>query len=171
MGAGKGRSRRIQATARRPSRPPPKPGERRPVMISIQPEWSRLIQNGTKTVELRRQRSGCEPGTKVAIYTSFPVKRVEAIATVAAVHALAPDELWQTVGAQSATSREDFFSYLGDLNVAYGIELSDVQPVTPFALGRSGPQSWRYLFADEPEGQEVIAACEMQQPSEGSEIS
>jgi predicted transcriptional regulator len=50
--------------------------------------------------------------TKLAIYTSFPVKRVEATATVSAVHALSPNELWQLVGPQSATDYDEFFEYL-----------------------------------------------------------
>jgi predicted transcriptional regulator len=126
--------------------------------MSIQPQFSKLIQDGTKTVELRRKRSGCEAGTPVVIYTSFPVKRVEAKATVKAVFALPPEELWQAVGEASASTYEAFMGYVGDLDVAYGIELEDVQTIPAFALESSGPQSWRYLFADEPATQSVLAA-------------
>jgi len=149
----------IHRQSRRPSRPPPRPGECRPVLMSIQPQWSRLIQDGTKTIELRRQRSGCEPGTKVAIYTSFPVKRVEALATVATVHALPPEKLWRAVGSRSASTRDDFFNYLGDLDVAYGIEFSDVKLLTPLPLDRPGPQSWCYLWLDRDVDKSILEAC------------
>ena len=144
---------------RRPPRPAPKPGERRPVLMSIQPHWSRLVQSAAKPVELRRQRSGCEPGTPLVIYTSQPVKRVEAVATVKAVHAADPLELWETVGEASRVPHDDFIAYLGDLHVGYAIELCGLRPVEPFALARRGPQSWRYLFADEPEGRLVLSRC------------
>jgi predicted transcriptional regulator len=129
--------------------------------MSIQPQWSRLIQSGVKTVELRRQSSGCKVGTTVVIYTSFPVKRVEALATVAAVHATTPAALWRAVGTASATPRDQFMAYVGDLDIAYGIELTDVRAVKAFALPRSGPQSWRYLFGDEGEAQAILSACNL----------
>jgi predicted transcriptional regulator len=130
--------------------------------MRVKPYWAALIRDGSKTVELRRQRSGCEPGTTVVIYTSFPVKQVQAVASVKRVHALAPEELWRAVGPQSAVAYEDFMAYLGDLEVAYGIELTDLREVAPFALARSGPQSWSYLFADEPAAAAVLAACQLE---------
>lgn len=143
-------------STRRPSRPKPKPGEIRPVLMSIQPQYVQQILDGDKTVELRRQQSGCLPGTPLSIYTSFPVKRVQVQATVKQVHALPVDELWQQYGQASATSKKDFYEYLGDLDIAYGIELHEIQEVPPLPLFRSGPQSWRYLFSDEQEGQLVL---------------
>jgi predicted transcriptional regulator len=127
--------------------------------MSIQPRWAQRIQAGEKTVELRRRRSGCEPGTPVVIYTSHPVKRITATATVARVHAAAPGELADRVAAAACVTAGELLDYLGDLPLGYGIELTDVRVLDePVALDRPGPQSWRYLFADEPEGAAVLAA-------------
>lgn len=145
------------AKTRRPSRPAPKPGERRPVLISLHRQWTEKMLTGEKTVELRRTRCGCEPGTPVVIYTSHPVKRIQARAVVKAVHAMTPDALWAVVARQCAVTRAGFFEYLGDLDTAYGIELTAIEPLNSFELGRPGPQSWRYLFADEEEGLRVLS--------------
>lgn len=47
-------------------------------------------------------------------------------------------------------------AYLGNLDVAYGIKLTDVRPVGPLALERPDPRSWRYLFADDPDDARVL---------------
>lgn len=128
--------------------------------MSIQPRWSQLIQRGVKTVELRRQRSGCEPGTPLVIYTSYPVKRVEAVAIVKAVHAEPPRALWRRVGVDAAVSTTEFFARFGDLDIAYGIELGPVRPLGPFTLERAGPQSWRYLHRDLRDDSAILDALE-----------
>jgi hypothetical protein len=86
------------------------------------------------------------------------VKRMQATARVAAVPALPPAHLYERVGHASAVTSHEFDAYLGDLSVACGVELTDVRPVADVALDRPGPQSWRYLFADEPEGAAVFGA-------------
>ena len=128
----------------------------RAVLFSIRPQWSTLILDGAKTVELRRTRCGCAPGTQVVIYTSFPVKRVQGAAIVPAVHALQPQRLWSAVGPASCVPRAEFFEYLGDVETAYGIELTKVRRVADLALSRPGPQSWRYLRADDREDMGVL---------------
>ena len=120
------------------------------MLLSLQPQWTAAILDGRKTVNLRRAPSGCRPGTPLLIYTSHPVRRLQAVATVAAVHAEAPDALWERVGDRCAMGRDGFDTYLHDTDVAYGIELTDVRALPDLDLGFRGPQSWRYLYADEP---------------------
>lgn len=120
------------------------------MLLSLRPQWTAAILDGRKTVDLRRAPSGCQPGTPLLIYTSYPVKRLQAVATVAAVHTDAPDALWDRVGDRCAMGRDGFDTYLHDTDVAYGIELTDVRALPDLDLGFRGPQSWRYLDVDEP---------------------
>ena len=127
------------------------------MLLSLHAEYTQAILAGDKTIELRRSACGCEPGTPVLIYTSFPVKRVQAAARVAAVHALSPAELWTLAADTAAVTRAQFDAYLSGLDVAYGLELTDVQAISDTPLGFNGPQSWRYLYADEPAHQPLIS--------------
>jgi predicted transcriptional regulator len=95
------------------------------------------------------------------IYTSYPVKRVEAVAIVKAVHAEPPRALWRRVGADAAVSEAEFFARLGDLDIAYGIELGTVRSLGPLTLERAGPQSWRYLHPDRRDDRAILDTLEL----------
>jgi predicted transcriptional regulator len=129
------------------------------VLLSLQPQWSEAILAGAKTVELRRTRSGCEPGTPVVIYTSHPVKRIEGRCWIAQVISGTPDEVWPQVQGRCGDTREQYDDYYRGATRAFALVLSDVERVAPVRMPFAGPQSFRYLFADEPEQRVLLAAA------------
>lgn len=144
------------AKRRRPSRPTPKPGECRPVLMSLSPVWSEKILTGEKTIELRRTRSGCEQNSPVIIYTSFPRKRIDGKCMVKEVVSLPLPELWERTKHGCGCTREEFYEYFKGKDSGYGIFLKDVERISPVELPFDGPQSFRYLFDDEADQKEVL---------------
>lgn len=135
------------------------------MLMSLQPQWSEAILSRQKTIELRRTPSGCEPGTPIVIYTSYPVKRVEGRCRVRSIIQGAPEMLWERVKDECGCSRAEFDAYLDGAEVAYGIVLSDVERIAPVALPFNGPQSYRYLFDDEPDQLKVLKAAGIADPA------
>lgn len=124
--------------------------------MSLQPRWSEAILNGAKTTELRRNRAGCEPGTPVVIYTSYPVRRIEGLAKVASVKQASLDELWESEKETCGCSREEFDAYFHGASRGYAIRLTEVERLEPRELPFNGPQSYRYLFDDEEDQRQVL---------------
>jgi len=124
--------------------------------MSLQPRWSEAILSGAKTIELRRNRAGCEQGTPIVIYTSYPVRRIEGRCKVAKVIRAPLEELWEQTKHSNGCTREEFDSYFEGAEEGYSIVLSDVERLDPQPIAFNGPQSYRYLFDDEPEQREVL---------------
>lgn len=157
MGRGSGISQKgAVGLRRRVERPKPKPGECRPVLLSLQPVWSDKIFSGEKTVELRRNRSGCEPGSPIAIYTSYPRKKLDGTCVVSEVINLPLDELWEVTKGDCGCSRDEFNNYFKGKTEGFGIRLKDVKRIEPKDLPFAGPQSFRYLFDDTDEQLEIL---------------
>ncbi len=125
------------------------------VLISIQPRFADRILSGEKTIEFRRRWAANNVQTLV-IYSSAPVKRIVAVASIAGVEELSPGRLWQLSKRMGGgLSRMELLNYFQGLDTGYGIRLEDVQvlktPIDPYSRldGFRAPQSYRYLRADE----------------------
>ena len=159
MGRGQGKTKKSGspvALRRRPSRPTPRPGECRPVLMSLSPVWSEKILDGSKTIELRRTRSGCEKNSPIIIYTSFPRKRIDGKCRVERVLNLPLSELWEKTKHGCGCTEEEFYEYFKGKESGYGIVLEDVERIDPVELPFDGPQSFRYLFDDEDDQKAVL---------------
>lgn len=99
----------------------------RVAILSVHPQWAQRILDGTKTVELRRQRLPFESGTRLVLYATSPEQRLVGEVTVDAVEAF--DVEYATHGdgggmcrAAGVTSAE-LHSYLRGLDEGYAIHL------------------------------------------------
>jgi predicted transcriptional regulator len=128
----------------------------RALVLSLRPRFADSILDGSKSVELRRQRVTTSPGTPVILYASAPVMAVVGTARVAGVHIDEPDCVWQQFHMDLGLKREEFEQYIAGAAHASALLLTDIDRLrTPVSLTHlrraqpfNPPQSYRYLTCD-----------------------
>jgi predicted transcriptional regulator len=163
-----------RAYQKQKSRPKPKPGEKRPVVISFTPDSSEEILNAEEAIELRRHSAGCENGTPVVIYTSGKVRKVEGSCVVEELICDEPESLWERGVKDMGLTKEDYDAYFEGAKKAYAFILTDIKKVDPFPLPFPGPRSFRYLYDDIAEQKEILQGAsliEEENPSENEETA
>jgi len=84
----------------------------RPILLSVHPEYARLIYQGTKRAELRRRRPAAKLGV-VLVYETAPVSRVTGWFRVDRIETAPQSRLWNAYRDHLAISRSEFKRYLG----------------------------------------------------------
>jgi predicted transcriptional regulator len=124
------------------------------LLLSVKPRYAEAILDGRKTVELRRTRPRIEVPTTALIYSSSPERALVGTCDVTEVVSYTPLGLWRLLGSLSAVSYEEFRAYFTGCDMAYGLMLANVHPLSrAVALpdlrrrwqGFQPPQSFRYL--------------------------
>jgi predicted transcriptional regulator len=129
----------------------------RAMLLSVHPRFATAILDGSKTVEVRRQRVAAPPGTAVLLYATAPTMALVGMARIVAVHVGSPREVWSAHRARTGISRREFDDYMSGASQASGLTLQNPvsfdEPVSLSALRAAGtfhpPQSYRYLNGDE----------------------
>jgi predicted transcriptional regulator/DNA-binding XRE family transcriptional regulator len=125
----------------------------RDLVLSIHPQYTNKIMEGTKTVELRRRFPlTAAPGTVVYIYSTSPIRALVARAEIADVNKLPISQIWRKFSKPAVIKREDFDSYFNGLAEGFALHFANVQPLPrPLALselrdrfGFQPPQSFHY---------------------------
>ncbi|WP_217650469.1 ASCH domain-containing protein [Spirulina major] len=134
------------------------------LLISIKPEYAKLIFDGKKTVELRRIRTRLEKGDLVLVYVSSPLKSLVGYFEVEGTEIKQlPSELndfWKQVKDKSGINRKQFLDYYQGALLGVGIFIRNPQKFTnPIHLEVikkdiekfRPPQSYKYLDVTEIE--------------------
>lgn len=129
----------------------------RDVVLSIRPQYSDKIVNGTKTVELRRRFPVSAPkGTIAYIYSTSPVRAIIGVAEIKDVLKLPIAEIWRQFENQAFITKADFDKYFEGVDLGYVLLFerarSFSQPM-PLSLLREQfdfepPQSFLYAKHD-----------------------
>jgi predicted transcriptional regulator len=130
----------------------------RALVLSLRPRFADAILDGRKTAELRRQRVGAPPGTRIILYSSTPVMAVVGTARIGSVHVLTPGYAWRRFRDRLELTRAEFDLYLDGCARACVLSLEHVQQLdSPLPLGQlhevtrfRPPQSYRYLTPGDP---------------------
>lgn len=125
------------------------------ILMSIKPAFSRMILEGSKTIELRRRFSEkIEVGTKIIIYATDPVKAIVGECTIKEVLKLSLPELWARANREAMIDWKTFKSYFSGVEFGYGIVVHKTlmyEESIPLAFLRSKhiaiPQSYRAIEA------------------------
>lgn len=119
----------------------------RDVILSIKPEYSQQIIDGTKKVELRRRFPINIPtGTLAYIYSTSPERALTGIAEIELIAKMPINQLWNSFSHVSGIERSRFDEYFSGLDKGFGIVFSKV-----YALKKSiGLQELRERFNFEP---------------------
>lgn len=121
-----------------------------PLLLSLRPEYARLIYSGRKRAELRRTR----PSRKISevfVYETSPVKRITGWFKILRVHTTSASKAWKRFRKVLSVTRSQFRSYVQGKRT---VTLYLIQHFRKFKEGvllskiwRNGrpPQSYRYL--------------------------
>ncbi len=103
---------------------------RRDIVFSVKPHYSRKIESGEKTVELRRRFPADVPaGTVAFIYSTSPTRALTGIAEIASVAISSPTELWRDYAVDACIAKSDFDSYFAGMDRACAIRLRRGRPL------------------------------------------
>ena len=119
----------------------------RDVVLSIKPQYSNQILNGSKTVELRRRFPINVPsGTLAYIYSTTPDRALVGLAEIDAVEKQAVGEIWRDYKESACISKKDFDTYFSGQEHGFALKLKQAirfsQPI--------GLADLRERFAFEP---------------------
>ncbi len=130
---------------------------RRDIVFSIRPQYSKKIEEGRKTVELRRRFPASVPsGTIALIYSTSPIRALTGIAEIEEVVKQSPCHMWSQFSAAACVTRSEFDTYFEGLEIGFAIKLRRARPLRrPLALAElrnrfsfKPPQS--FVYAQRP---------------------
>lgn len=119
------------------------------ILLSINPEYSSKILNGTKKFEYRRQIAK-KIVDEIIIYSTSPEMKIVGSVKVMGVIKGTPAELWEKTEKYAGICRENYFSYFEGKETAYAYKLDDVNLFSPpksledYNI-KTAPQSFIYL--------------------------
>ncbi|MCO8044840.1 ASCH domain-containing protein [Acinetobacter bohemicus] len=126
------------------------------IVLSIKPQFTNLILEGKKTIELRTKiGKKFSNNADLIIYSSSPVKAIVAIAKVHKIQNLRKDQITSDHFDKICISSAFFQDYMQGRESCYLMELKDVNKLTnPIALSDlkklnfTAPQSFCYASED-----------------------
>lgn len=131
-----------------------KPGTSPHVLLSLRPVYIDAMIDGSKSVEIRRNRLRAQPGSPALLYASSPRRALVATAMISDVTEGDPTRLWEEYGPRTALTKECFDEYLrGARNptaislesirvLDRDVELDRLRQIVP---GFHPPQTWHLL--------------------------
>lgn len=126
------------------------------IVLSIKPQFTNLILEGKKTVELRTKiGKNFSDNSVLIIYSSSPIKAIVAIAKIHTIHNLKKDKITPDHLDRICISHDFFKGYMQGRESCYFIELKDVKKlINPIPLSDlkklnfTAPQSFCYASED-----------------------
>lgn len=100
-------------------------------LISIRPEYVRMIKRWEKSVDIRSGTVSLEAGTRLWIYSTLPTGRLEAVAWVHAVVSGSPTAIWQGYRDRIGISHGEFLKYANGSRSVSAIVLREVTALNP----------------------------------------
>lgn len=101
----------------------------RHLFLSIRPEFTVKILDGSKRAEFRRTRPRVVPGQLVILYASSPVMGIVGFARVEEVISGSPTRLWHQLREDGGIARSRYREYFKGAREAHAITLTGVQPL------------------------------------------
>ena len=120
------------------------------VLLSIKPQYAKLIFEGTKLYEYRKTIFSRPNINKVVVYASTPTQKVIGEFEIEKIIHDNIQILWESTREQSGLSKEAFFRYFSNNRMGYAIQIkTKTQYQTPLPLksitSSSPPQSFIYI--------------------------
>lgn len=119
------------------------------ILLSIKPEYSRRIFDGTKKYEFRKNIAQRKID-KIVVYSSVPDQMVIGEVSVIEVISMKPSPLWELTKEDAGISRAKYRAYFKGCKEAYAYKLGKFtvydEPKTLIEFGiKQAPQSFVYL--------------------------
>jgi len=100
-------------------------------LISIKPEYVRMILCGEKSIEIRNRSVNLDSGTRLWIYSTLPKGRVEAVARIRFVRVDSPSVIWKQYSNNIGISLKAFLSYVNGSRRVSAVFLDHVYELKP----------------------------------------
>ncbi len=119
------------------------------VLMSIKPQYANKIFTGEKLYELRRKIFQ-KKVSSIVVYSSSPIMMVIGEIEIEDIIAGTPVSIFHQFEDKICISRDDYFSYFDNTNIAYAIKIGRVnkyhkpKKLSDFGINRA-PQSYIYL--------------------------
>ncbi len=119
------------------------------MLLSIKPEYAKVILEGKKQFEFRKNRCRADV-TRIVFYASSPQKQVVGEAEIAEILEDTPANVWKQAKNAAGVSKKFFDSYYAGKTTAIAYRLKNVQVYDePRTLEsykiKNAPQSYVYL--------------------------
>jgi len=98
-------------------------------IISIKQRHVKNILSGDKTVELRTRPINLPEGSRLWVYTTLPVGKVELSTEIDFVDVLPPKSMWRKYGKSICISKKEFDDYTEGREKVAAIGLKCVRPL------------------------------------------
>lgn len=121
------------------------------LLLSIKPEFAHRIFTGEKTFEFRKAIHQQRSISTVAVYASKPVGMIIGEFQIQEIFCLSPEDLWAKTQHGAGISRQYFFEYFADRDIAYALKVGWThqfkEPVAPKSRIEdfTPPQSYMYV--------------------------
>lgn len=119
------------------------------ILLSIKPEYSKRIFDGTKKYEFRKHVAQ-KKIDKIVVYSSYPDQKIIGEVSVTEILSMKPSPLWELTKKEAGISRAKFRAYFKGCKEAYAYKLGKFiiydNPKTLIEFGiKHAPQSFIYL--------------------------
>jgi len=98
------------------------------ILMSVHPKFAAKIMKGEKRVEIRGKFSKKWIGTTVKIYSTSPEQSLVGEATIGAVIAGTPSDIWEKFGPDIGCSKKVYDEYTASQKEVSAIVLSEIRP-------------------------------------------
>lgn len=121
------------------------------VLLSVKPKYADEILSGRKKYEFRRSVFKKQNIERVYIYSTSPVSKIVAAFEIEQILKGSPEKIWKLCHKYAGISKNDFFAYFKNSDVAYAIEIGNVDgflnPIDPHHIIEDfkPPQSFYYV--------------------------
>ena len=89
------------------------------IILSIHPQYAKLIENGSKIYEIRTRKANISKGTRIWIYKTLPVATINSYAELDDILVLAPEIAWRKYAKDMCISQKAFNQYVKDKKEIY----------------------------------------------------
>ena len=136
------------------------------LFLSLKPHFARAILDGKKTVELRRIAPKIQPGYKILIYASSPVRQVLGTCRTVRLEVGHKSAIWERYKNQCGVTESEYEAYFEGVQDAVAIvvdnpcvlqEAPSLATLRNRVAGFRPPQSFRYLSKGMLEQLEIAA--------------
>lgn len=118
------------------------------ILISIHPQYSKLIFSGEKRIEFRKSRIP-HSIKRVVVYETMPTGKIVGYFEVNRVEILSPKEMWKKYGSIGGIEEKKFKEYFMGKETAYGILVKRAYKFNKTfnlsTLKSVAPQCFKYL--------------------------
>ena len=124
------------------------------VIISIRPNFCKLIFGGQKRYEYRKRVFTKKDVDKVYIYASKPISKIMGYFTIKRIIDDTPSNVWNMTHEHGGITKKQFLDYFMGHSVAHAIEIDEVVeldiPINPKEVIKdfTAPQNYCYVDRD-----------------------